>query len=73
MSEEPKDLVLVRLDKVLSEMQAFRAEAHNDMLQVKARLTAVEKQLANQGESIAAQWEHFDKLEERLRNLEMKA
>jgi polyhydroxyalkanoate synthesis regulator phasin len=70
MTDEP-NIVLVRLDKVLSEMQAMRAEAHADMMQVKARLSALEKQVANLGESVAAQWEHFDRLEERVRKIEI--
>jgi capsule polysaccharide export protein KpsE/RkpR len=77
MENEPKDIVLVKLDKVLAEMQAFRSETHADMMQLKARQSAVEKELAllrstvsSIGESVAAQWEHYDKHDERLRQLE---
>jgi predicted nucleic acid-binding Zn-ribbon protein len=75
--DEPKDIVLVRLDKVLGELGAMRAKVdamhsdlHADMQQIKSRLSALEKQVANQGEAVAAQWENFDNHAERLYKLE---
>jgi predicted nucleic acid-binding Zn-ribbon protein len=75
--DEPKDIVLVRLDKVLGELgamgakvDAMHSDLHADMQQIKSRLSALEKQVANQGEAVAAQWENFDKHDERLFKLE---
>lgn len=64
---EPQDnLVLVRLGQVLTKLD----QLHDDMQQVKMRLSAVERQVANLGEAVAAQWENFDKINERVYKLE---
>ncbi|MFP3645178.1 hypothetical protein [Paraburkholderia sp. SIMBA_054] len=70
MSDEPKNLILVKLDQVLAKVDAMEDRLHGELVQVKARLTAVEKQLLNMQEAIAAQWENFDRHEERIRRLE---
>jgi hypothetical protein len=70
---EPKDLVLFKLDKVLAKLDTV----HEDIVQLKARQSAVEKELAllrstvsSMGESVAAQWENFDNHAERIHKLE---
>lgn len=68
--EKPKDLVLVKLDRVLARLDEVESRMHNDMQQIKIRLSALEKQVANMGEAVAAQWENFDRHEERLYRLE---
>jgi peptidoglycan hydrolase CwlO-like protein len=78
--QEPKNLVLERLNQVMAEVQAMRAEnkqmhenLHDDMRQIKARMTALEKQMAITNESVVAQWDTFDKHENRLRSLETQS
>jgi hypothetical protein len=68
--DEPKDLVLEQLRAMRSEFAVFRAENHTEFQQVKARLTAIERQLNNLGEAVAAQWESVDNHAERLYRLE---
>jgi uncharacterized protein YoxC len=65
MDEQP-NIVLVKLDKVLAQLSLL----HDDMQQVKGRLSALERQVANLGEAVAAQWDNFDKHAERLFKLE---
>jgi peptidoglycan hydrolase CwlO-like protein len=66
--QEPKNLVLVKLDQVLARLDNL----HEDMRQIKARMTALEKQMQVTGESVVAQWDTFDKHGERLTKLEEK-
>lgn len=66
MENEPKDIVLVKLDKALSKLDNL----HGELVQIKARVTAIEKQLLNMGEAANAQWDTLDRYEERLLKLE---
>jgi peptidoglycan hydrolase CwlO-like protein len=65
-AQEPKNLVLVKLDQVLTRLDNL----HDDMRQIKARMTALEKQMQTTSESVVAQWDTFDKHEDRIRTLE---
>jgi peptidoglycan hydrolase CwlO-like protein len=65
-AQEPKNLVLVKLDQVLTRLDNL----HDDMRQIKARMTALEKQMQTTSESVVAQWDTFDKHEDRIRQLE---
>lgn len=67
---EPKDLVLFKLDKVLTRLDEVETSLHNDMQQVKDRLSLVEKQVAHLGVTIASQWQVFNNHSDRMYKLE---
>lgn len=78
MTDEPKDLVLVRLGQVMAAldfqrdyMKKMHEELHEDMKQLKFRMSSLEKQMATTSESVVAQWQTFDKHEERMRQFEI--
>lgn len=68
--QEPKNLVLIKLDQVMAKLEQMHDNLHDDMRQIKARMTALEKQMAITNESVVAQWDTFDKHEDRIRKLE---
>jgi phage shock protein A len=70
LTDTPEDLVQAEVDKLVAEIEEMETTLHTDMQQVKGRLSALEKQVAHLGTSVAAQWESFDDHAERLYKLE---
>lgn len=65
--DEPTNLILERLDRVLKRVEAIRSELLADFAQVKERVNALEKtvasfkyDLAQHGEGVAHQWRQHD-------------
>lgn len=67
--QEPKNLVLVKLDQVLTQLGLL----HDDMRQVKTRMSALERQMQVTSESVVAQWDTFDNHADRLAKLEARS
>lgn len=75
--QEPKNLVLVKLDQVLERINQIDGRLYAEMFQVKLRLSAVERQVASLHEAVVQQWASLDThshdlrdFDERLRKLE---
>jgi hypothetical protein len=70
MTREDNDPVQAEIDKLLSAVEDMATTLHNDMQQVKDRLSLVEKQVAHLGVTIASQWQVFNNHSDRMYKLE---
>lgn len=68
--QEPKNLILVKLDQVLERMDHMEARLYVELFQTKLRLSAVEQQVAKLHEAIVQQWANQDRYSEELRKHE---
>jgi uncharacterized coiled-coil protein SlyX len=76
-TQEPKNLVLVKLDQVLDRIDHLEGKLYVELFQMKTRLSAVEQQVASLHAAVVQQWATMDqhdetqnKLEQRLHKLE---